>query len=83
MPPVTTNSTSTSLSTSDSAPVFHIRSVPIDHEDVLASKERLADLEAATVDDAELIHVCAWKAKAAHQRIANRRAEIERLRGAA
>lgn len=40
----------------------------------------LADLERANVADGELIHDCAWKAKAAHQRIANRRAEIDRLR---
>lgn len=55
-------------------------SLPIDHEDVLASKERLADLEAATVADAELIHDCRWMAAAARRRIANRRDEIERLR---
>lgn len=42
--------------------------------------DRLADLERATVADAELIHTCRWKAQAARQRIANRRAEIERLR---
>lgn len=47
------------------------------------ARDRLSDLERATVADAELIHVCRWKAQAARQRIANRRAEIERLRGAA
>lgn len=45
--------------------------------------DRLSDLERATVADAELIHDCRWKAEAARQRIANRKAEIERLREAA
>lgn len=45
--------------------------------------DRLADLERANADDGELIHECVWRAKAAHQRIANRRAEIDRLREAA
>lgn len=43
----------------------------------------LADLERANVADGELIHECRWRAKEARQRIANRRAEIDRLRGAA
>lgn len=46
-------------------------------------RDRLSDLERATVADAELIHDCRWKAEAARQRIANRKAEIERLREAA
>lgn len=45
--------------------------------------DRLADLERATVADAELIHDCRWRAEAARQRIANRKAEIVRLREAA
>lgn len=45
-----------------------------------ASERRLADLESALVDDVELLHDCRWQAHAAHQRIANRRPEIDRLR---
>lgn len=40
----------------------------------------LADLEAATVLDAERMHYFRWQWKAAAQRIHNRKPEIERLR---
>jgi len=46
-------------------------------------RDRLSELERATVADAELIHDCRWRAQAARQRIANRRVEVERLRGLA
>lgn len=60
--------------------------VPLPHDPSLPDtssyvvRDRLSDLERATVADAELIHDCRWKAEAARRRIANRRAEIERLR---
>lgn len=45
-----------------------------------AKENLLRDIENAMVADAELIHDCRWKTKAARQRIANRRDEIDRLR---
>lgn len=41
---------------------------------------RLRDLEDAMVADAELIHDCRWRVAAARERIADGRAEIDRLR---
>lgn len=55
-------------------------SQPMNPESVLANQQRLRALENASVADAELLHDCRWKWMAARQRMANRRAEIERLR---
>lgn len=48
--------------------------------DLLSLDLRLSELEALSCRDAEEMHNHRWKWKAARQRIANRKPEIERLR---